>query len=118
MSDSEIIETSEGPVWIKRYGNGDIELTFACENGLQQLSVADNGPGIAEADRNRVLEPFVRLDPSRQTGQGGYGLGLAIVKQVMLAHHGEVRIDSSVLGGARFTLSWPQQQSDTSANNC
>lgn len=101
-----------------RYGNGDIELTFACENGLQQLSVADNGPGIAEADRNRVLEPFVRLDPSRQAGQGGYGLGLAIVKQVMLAHHGEVRIDSSVLGGARFTLSWPQQQSDTSANNC
>lgn len=101
-----------------RYGHGQIELTYAVDNGMQQLSVADNGPGIAEADRDRVLEPFVRLDPSRQAGQGGYGLGLAIVKQVMLVHQGEVKIDSSILGGARFTLSWPQQQNDTSANNC
>lgn len=101
-----------------RYGHGDIELTFACEDGRQQLSVTDNGPGIPEADRSRVLEPFVRLDPSRQAGQGGYGLGLAIVKQVMLAHHGEILIDSSVLGGARFTLDWPPLQNDTSTNNC
>lgn len=100
-----------------RYGGGDIEMSYACENGMQLLSVADNGPGIAEADRSRVLEPFVRLDPSRQTGQGGYGLGLAIVKQVMLAHQGDVVIEDGVLGGARFTLRWPQQQNDTCANN-
>jgi len=79
--------------------------------------VSDNGHGIAEADRSNVLEPFVRLDPSRGAGQGGYGLGLAIVRQIMLAHHGHIRIDDSTLGGARFTLAWPGQQSDTTMNN-
>jgi len=101
-----------------RYGEGDIEVTYACEHGMQQLSVADNGRGIDEADRKRVLEPFVRLDAGRASSQSGYGLGLAIVKQVMLAHQGQVMIDESALGGARFTLSWPQQQNDTSTNNC
>ncbi len=99
------------------YGQGEIELSFTVLNGEQQLSVSDNGHGIAEADRTNVLEPFVRLDPSRGAGQGGYGLGLAIVRQIMLAHHGHIRIDSSPLGGARFTLGWPEQQSDTTMNN-
>lgn len=99
------------------YGQGEIELSFTVLNGEQQLSVSDNGHGIAEADRSNVLEPFVRLDPSRGAGQGGYGLGLAIVRQIMLAHHGHIRIDDSTLGGARFTLAWPGQQSDTTMNN-
>ena len=99
-----------------RYGQGEIALSFGVVNGEQQLSVADNGKGIAEADRSRVLEPFVRLDPSRDKGQGGYGLGLAIVQQIMLAHHGRVEIDHSPLGGACFRLCWPLKQNDTSAN--
>lgn len=99
------------------YGQGEIELGFAVLNGEQQLSVADNGHGIAEADRASVLEPFVRLDPSRGGSQGGYGLGLAIVQQIMLAHHGQICIDVSSLGGARFTLGWPAQQNDTTMNN-
>lgn len=100
-----------------RYGGGEVELTFSAGSGLQQLSVSDNGNGIPATDRNRVLEPFVRLDSSQEQRGQGYGLGLAIVKQVMLAHQGSVEIDDSVLGGARFTLCWPQQQSDTTANN-
>jgi two-component system sensor histidine kinase RstB len=90
-----------------RYGQGEIALSFGIVNGEQQLSVADNGKGIAETDRSRVMEPFVRLDPSREKGQGGYGLGLAIVQQIMLAHHGRVEIDHSPLGGACFRLCWP-----------
>jgi len=71
------------------------------------LTVADDGPGIPEADRTRVLERFVRLDTARTRGDGGGGLGLAIVAEVARAHHATVRIDDGPLGGARIELEFP-----------
>jgi signal transduction histidine kinase len=62
------------------------------------VTVDDNGPGVPEADRERVLARFVR-----GVG-GGSGLGLAIAQQVALAHGGSVTIASSPLGGARVVL--------------
>jgi two-component system, OmpR family, sensor histidine kinase PrrB len=63
------------------------------------VTVDDNGPGVALADRERVLERFER------GGGGGSGLGLAIAHQVAIAHGGSVTIGSSPLGGARVVLS-------------
>ena len=70
--------------------------------------VEDDGAGVAEADRDRVFERFVRLDESRARDTGGSGLGLAIVREVVVAHGGSVAVDSSEdLGGARLVVELP-----------
>ena len=71
------------------------------------LSVEDDGPGIAPEERQRVFEPFVRLDPSRDRATGGCGLDLAIVHSIAQAMGGEVTCDESEMGGARFSFRWP-----------
>jgi signal transduction histidine kinase len=71
------------------------------------LTVDDDGPGIACADRARVFERFVRLDFGRNRRDGGTGLGLAIVQRVVEQHGGTVRVDESPLGGARFEVLLP-----------
>ena len=70
------------------------------------IHIDDDGPGIPMVDRERIFEPFVRLDASRTKDTGGHGLGLAIVKQIITLHGGTVSVESSPLGGARFTLNW------------
>jgi len=90
-----------------RYGNGLVKVTLE-QNGAELLiHVDDDGLGIPAADRERIFEPFARLDSSRSRESGGYGLGLAIVKKVMDSHQGRVTITTSPLGGSRFTISWP-----------
>src|SRR5207253_2748335 len=71
------------------------------------LTVEDDGPGIPTADRERVLERFVRLDASRARENGGSGLGLAIVAELARAHDAELRIGEATLGGARVEVSFP-----------
>jgi signal transduction histidine kinase len=68
--------------------------------------VDDDGGGIAVADRERLFEPFVRLDRSRARDSGGFGLGLAIVRQVARWHGGDAMISDSPLGGARVSIAW------------
>jgi signal transduction histidine kinase len=70
--------------------------------------VDDDGPGIPETERVRVLERFVRLDDARGRGTGGSGLGLAIVAELVAAHHGQVSIGASPSGGARVTVRFVQ----------
>ncbi|CAB3824138.1 MAG: ATP-binding protein [Achromobacter pulmonis] len=70
------------------------------------LMVDDDGPGIPVADRERIFEPFIRLDESRDRGTGGTGLGLAIVNRVARWHGGTAEAADSPLGGARFIVSW------------
>ncbi|VWC98288.1 two-component system sensor histidine kinase [Burkholderia lata] len=76
-------------------------------SGALVLSVDDDGPGIPAAERARVFEPFQRLDSSRDRQTGGFGLGLAIVRRVAQVHGGEVRLEDSPLGGARFVITLP-----------
>jgi signal transduction histidine kinase len=72
-----------------------------------ELQVADDGAGIAPADRARVFDRFVRLDDARARDEGGTGLGLAIVRKIVDASGGSVRIDDGPSGGARFTVRLP-----------
>ena len=71
------------------------------------VTVADDGPGIADADKARVFDRFVRLDDSRDRGQGGSGLGLAIVTEIVRAHGGTVSVADNPGDGAAFTITLP-----------
>lgn len=77
------------------------------------LSVTDQGPGIADADRDRIFEKYARL--RQDDGPPGLGLGLFIVKSVMDIHRGQVSIDSAVGRGSTFTLWFPLVQVGVSA---
>ncbi|MEO3988586.1 two-component system sensor histidine kinase RstB [Pseudocitrobacter cyperus] len=90
-----------------RYSRKHIQVSLTLEGNQACLRVEDDGPGIAPAERERVFEPFVRLDPSRDRATGGCGLGLAIAHSIAVAMGGNVYCDSSELGGANFSLSWP-----------
>ncbi len=90
-----------------RYSQSQIQVNLTRNGGQACLQVDDDGPGIAEGERERVFEPFVRLDPSRDRATGGCGLGLAIVHSIAVAMGGQAHCDVSPLGGARFSLTWP-----------
>ena len=90
-----------------RYAGRRVELRIAaCADGYV-LHVDDDGPGIPAEARDRVFEPFTRLDESRDRTTGGFGLGLAIVQRAAQWHGGQVVVTASALGGASFALSWP-----------
>jgi two-component system sensor histidine kinase SenX3 len=72
-----------------------------------EISVADQGIGIPERDRERIFERFYRVDPARSRATGGTGLGLAIVKHVTAAHGGKVTVESTEGAGSTFTLTLP-----------
>jgi signal transduction histidine kinase len=72
-----------------------------------QLVVDDDGPGIPEADRERVFERFTRLDDARTRDDGGAGLGLAVVRTIVTRHGGRVRAEAAPLGGARLVVDLP-----------
>jgi len=74
---------------------------------LVEISVTDQGIGIAESDLNRIFERFYRVDPARSRLTGGTGLGLSIVKHVALNHGGDVKVWSKVGVGSTFTLQLP-----------
>lgn len=79
--------------------------------GSALLVVADDGPGIPPADRERVFERFTRLDDARERTSGGSGLGLAIVRDIVRAHGGSVRVEDSEVG-ARFAVRLPLSHHD------
>ena len=72
-----------------------------------QFTVVDTGPGIASEHLPRLTERFYRVDRSRSRESGGTGLGLAIAKHVMQRHGGELKIESELGKGSRFTLIFP-----------
>ena len=70
--------------------------------------VADEGPGIAEAEQARVLEPFTRGDASRNRAKGGMGLGLAIARAAILREGGTLALANRAEGGLRVTITLPR----------
>jgi signal transduction histidine kinase len=74
------------------------------------LVVDDEGAGIPPDLRAILLEPFVRLETSRNRQTGGAGLGLAVVRSLVEGHGGVVTIGDAPTGGARFTVRLPEFQ--------
>ena len=72
-----------------------------------EIWVDDDGIGIPDDERERVFEPFYRLDRSRDRATGGFGLGLAISRRALEAQGGTLTVEASPLGGARFRLWLP-----------
>jgi len=88
-------------------GRADVRLTETSE--VYEIIVEDNGPGIAEEDRIRVFEPFVRLESSRNSETGGSGLGLTLVKAIAEGHGGSVTLENRHGGGLRACLCLPRK---------
>lgn len=90
-----------------KYG-ASAKVGIAEAGGHVVVTIEDEGPGIAPADRARVFDPFVRLEESRGRGTGGSGLGLTIVQAVVRSHEGSVVLENRAEGGLRVTISLPQ----------
>ena len=89
-----------------RYG-GNAELNVSQSDGIASVMVDDAGPGIPVAQMERVFEPFVRLEASRNKNTGGIGMGLAIARSIVKAHGGEIRLINRNEGGLRAEINLP-----------
>ncbi|SDO28198.1 two-component system, OmpR family, sensor histidine kinase SenX3 [Cryobacterium flavum] len=78
------------------------------QKGIVEITVTDQGVGIAEADLDRVFERFFRVDQARSRHTGGTGLGLSIVKHVVQNHGGDIRVWSQPGSGSTFTIRLPE----------
>lgn len=94
-----------------RFAESKIRISAGVEDGKAYVCVEDDGQGIPEEDREKIFEPFSRLDDSRTRAAGsagGYGLGLSIVSRIAFWFGGHIKVDQSPdLGGARFKMTWP-----------
>ncbi|MDN0084156.1 ATP-binding protein [Crenobacter sp. SG2305] len=95
-----------------KYAREQVKLTLEPAGLDYRIVVDDDGPGIPPEERERIFEPFARLDRSRDRTTGGYGLGLSFVRLIAVHHGGRVFAENSPLGGARFVLLLPRHLSD------
>ncbi|GGV42388.1 two-component sensor histidine kinase [Actinomadura cremea] len=91
----------------ERHADRAVRLTVGREGRDAVLRVADDGPGVPAADRERVFERFVRLDDARSRDEGGAGLGLAIARDLVAAHGGTLTVRDAPEGGALFEVRLP-----------
>jgi len=84
-------------------GGGDIVIATAHDstNGVVRITIADNGPGIPAADREKLFMPYY------STKQRGSGLGLAIVRRIVAEHGGSIEVGDNEPRGTRFTIDLP-----------
>ena len=87
--------------------DGWVRVTLDADHKFFYLKVADSGVGIPEEFKDRVFERFYRVDKARSRETGGTGLGLAITKNVILMHHGAVRVESKEGEGTIFLVRIP-----------
>jgi signal transduction histidine kinase len=90
-----------------RHAETRVRVSLTDDDRTVELVVADDGPGIAPEDRERVFERFTRLDEGRARDAGGMGLGLAVVKTTIERHRGTVRIEDNEPHGARIVVQLP-----------
>jgi len=89
-----------------KYG-GKVSIEVVLDAECLRIVIDDDGPGLPEAELERVFEPFYRLESSRSRETGGVGLGLAIVRQIARGHGGNVTLENIVGGGLRAVLRLP-----------
>ncbi len=90
-----------------RHATSAVDIAAETVDEHVVISVTDDGPGIPEADRDRIFDRFVRLDTSRDRVSGTTGLGLAIAREVATAHQGTITVTDHPAGGARFLIRLP-----------
>ncbi|HEY8472118.1 MAG TPA: HAMP domain-containing sensor histidine kinase [Natronosporangium sp.] len=93
-----------------RHARSRVELAVTTDGDQQLVTVTDDGPGIPQADRERVFDRFTRLDDARARDAGGAGLGLAIVRELVRRHGGTVRLTDADGGGLRVEVRLPAAQ--------
>ena len=87
---------------------GQVTVTAYQKEGQVYLSVEDTGKGIPEELRERIFEPFFRVDKSRSRELGGVGLGLALVREIVRVHDGSITVKSNPSGGTVFDVIFTQ----------
>jgi two-component system phosphate regulon sensor histidine kinase PhoR len=93
-----------------KYGKADpvVQIGLAGNNDAVELTVADNGIGIAPEYKNKIFEKFFRVPTGDTHNAKGYGLGLSYVAHVVKKHHGQILVDSMPGGGTKFTITLPR----------
>ena len=89
-----------------KYGR-EADVSVTAVGHSIEVMVDDRGPGIPASERERIFEPFLRLDPSRSRERGGAGLGLALARQLVAGHGGSIAVEDRPGGGARFRVRLP-----------
>lgn len=85
-----------------------VKLAYDAESNMVELAVRDNGCGMTPETMRRIFEPFYTTKSGPDaSGKGGTGLGLSTCRDIVEAHHGRIRVDSSVGKGTAFTLKLP-----------
>jgi len=85
----------------------NIEITCNKKNNNLEIIIDDDGPGIPENERKKVLQPFYRIEASRNRDTGGIGLGITIAADIINNHGGDFFLDKSPLGGLRAKIYLP-----------
>ncbi|KQW09932.1 MULTISPECIES: ATP-binding protein [Pseudomonas] len=89
-----------------RYADERVQVSLTRVGDHYEVRVNDDGPGVPLDGREKIFEPFSRLDASRDRRTGGFGLGLALVRRVSQSHRGHVEVTDSPWGGASFRMTW------------
>lgn len=87
--------------------NGDIYISAKQKQHDTVIQICDTGIGISEENRQRIFEPFFRVDKSRSREMGGAGLGLSIVKKIIEKHDGTITVSNNNPQGTCFTVELP-----------
>ncbi|KAG1388772.1 hypothetical protein G6F60_013587 [Rhizopus arrhizus] len=90
-----------------RYASQRVEIELNATAGGYELLVDDDGGGIAEADRERVFDPFIRLDESRDRGTGGAGLGRTNARALAEKDGARLWLRNRAEGGLEAVVQWP-----------
>ncbi len=86
-----------------KYGHSKVQLRSSLQGNYLQIDVEDDGPGVPLDERERILERGQRLD----TNKPGQGIGLAVAAEIIRSYQGRIQVDTSSLGGAKFSLLLP-----------
>jgi signal transduction histidine kinase len=92
---------------IKFTDTGKVVVRVGTSDDAYVVSVTDTGPGIAEADREKIFEEFQQADTTRAKAKGGTGLGLAISRRIVEMHGGRLWVDSTLGEGSTFSFTVP-----------
>ena len=97
-----LITNAYRAIFDKEDGHIDVNITY--ESSSIKIEVSDNGCGIDETHLVQIFEPFYRVDKERSRENGGSGLGLAFCKKIVELHRGEIKVETKVNEGTKFTV--------------